>query len=197
MSEAVNDTLLGSVKKYLDAKKNIHITFPDGGQLVVSGAQRLFLQTGCRLDLMVTSEKDDIRLRSISNSSASLEAVLSRGRDVNELLWMLAFQMSGGSLLKGLAPTDVFSLIRWPNFSRLPHTGNCLRIAALVSQRPTSVPMVGRILDIPRTDVYRFYSAASVSGCTALVNKGGEVVPIRPHKQQSVISALLEKLRRA
>ena len=102
MSEAVNDTLLGSVKKYLDAKKNIHITFPDGGQLVVSGAQRLFLQTGCRLDLMVTSEKDDIRLRSISNSSASLEAVLSRGRDVNELLWMLAFQMSGGSLLKGM-----------------------------------------------------------------------------------------------
>lgn len=95
----------------------------------------------------------------------------ANGRPVAELLWSLAIAESRGQLLPGCRRDDVVHLTRWPNFTRLPTTENSLRIAALLTARPTSLVLASRILDIDESEVFSFYSAASYAGYTRVVNR--------------------------
>lgn len=94
----------------------------------------------------------------------------SQSRPVDELLWRAAYRASGGALLDRCHPFDVIRLIRWPNFTRVPHTESMLPLCSLLSRRPTSIAFAYRMLRIPRTEAINFCSAAMVAGYLEVIS---------------------------
>lgn len=111
---------------------------------------------------------------------------------------MLAYEISGGKLLFDAKDTHVFKLDRWPNFTKLPHSDNCLRMTAFLGKRATSVALVSKILQIPIEQVRRFYVASREAGYTIALNDKAEVIELPAKwKNRSLVSSLLMKLKRA
>lgn len=94
----------------------------------------------------------------------------SQSRPVDELLWSAAYSASRGALLDRCHPFDVIRLIRWPNFTRIPHTEHMLPLCSLLSRRPTSIAFAYRMLRIPRAEAITFCSAAMVSGYLEVIS---------------------------
>lgn len=93
-----------------------------------------------------------------------------------------------------LLPRRRGGVAHWPNFTRLPQTPNSLRIAALLVQHPTSVTLAARLLKIEREELYQFYSAARCAGLARAVNRKPEEPKLAPHRHQTLLAALLNKI---
>jgi len=119
------------------------------------------------------------------------------GRNIDELLWQATFYASAGRLMEGCYRDDVVVLKYWPNLTRLPHTPNSMRIAALLSRHPTSIYFASRLLKVQPGEMYQFYSAARAAGFALPINRNGsEELTIKQHRNQSLLSALLNKIAR-
>ena len=96
--------------------------------------------------------------------------VIKDGRPLEELLWKAAFHGSSGRLLEGCHLFDVVELLRWPNFTRLPHATCCLPLCSLLAKRPSSIAFAHRMLRVPPADAMRFYSAARSAGYLRVIS---------------------------
>ncbi|WP_221801172.1 hypothetical protein [Oceanobacter mangrovi] len=173
------------------------IRFRSGKQMVILGKEQLFLQSGCSLEELVAATPASTLVRKLSDSSEAVTLTRQKGRELSELQWMLAYEISAGRMLFDARDTDIFTLNRWPNFTRLPHSDNCLRMAALLGRRATSVALVAKMLKVPLSQVRQFYVAAREAGYTEAL-RSAEVIDLQPAIQQrSLISSLLMKLKRA
>lgn len=119
------------------------------------------------------------------------------GRDAGELLWKAAWHASGGALMQGCQPLDRVELLGWPNLTRLPHDEDASRIAALLSHHPASIAFVSRLLHIPLSHVYRFYSAACCAGLVRVVSRKLDEPQLQPHRSRGVLALLWQKLAHA
>ena len=127
----------------------------------------------------------------ISSREASNDQV---GRNIEELMWMAGFYASNGLLMEGLYRDDVVELMHWPNFTRLPMTRNSLRIASLLSSRPTSITFAQRFLKIDPSEIFQFYTAAHCAGLARAINKTAVEPPMKPHRNQPLLGLLLSKI---
>ena len=118
------------------------------------------------------------------------------GRNIDELMWKTAFYASNGRLMEGCYRDDVVELTYWPNLTRVPVTPNTPRIAALLNRHPTSVTLAARLLKVDMAEMYQFYSAARCAGLARAVNRTPEEPKLEPHRNQSLLSALLAKVAR-
>jgi len=118
------------------------------------------------------------------------------GRNIDELMWQAAFHASQGRLMEGCYRDDVVELTYWPNLTRLPLTPNTARISALLNRHPTSVTLAARLLKVELSEMYQFYSAARCAGLARAVNRTPEEPKLEPHRNQSLLSALLAKVAR-
>ncbi len=116
------------------------------------------------------------------------------GRNIDELMWMSAFHASKGRLMDGCFRDDVVELTYWPNLTRLPLTANTPRIAALLNRHPTSITFAARLLKVDMKEMYQFYSAARCAGLARAINRTPEEPKLEPHRNQSLLSALLAKV---
>jgi hypothetical protein len=116
------------------------------------------------------------------------------GRNIDELMWQAAFYASEGRLMQGCYRDDVVELAYWPNLSRLPHTPNSMRIAALLTRHPTSIFFATRLLKVEPAEMYQFYSAARAAGLARPINRAVEEPKLEPHRNQSLLSSLLKKI---
>lgn len=118
------------------------------------------------------------------------------GRNIDELMWQAAFHASNGRLMEGCYRDDVVELAYWPNLTRVPLTENTPRIAALFNRHPTSVTFAARLLKVEMAEMYQFYSAARCAGLARAVNRTPEEPKLEPHRNQTLLSALLSKVAR-
>jgi len=116
------------------------------------------------------------------------------GRNIDELLWQAGYHASGGRLMEGCNWNDVVKLNYWPNFTRLPTTPNCLRIAALLASQPTTIEYTILSLKVKRKEIYQFYCAARCSGAISTVNEIAKEPVLKPHRSNALISLLLSKI---
>lgn len=198
MTDNEKNSLLMLIKQAKQEQRNLHLCFESGGQMVVLGKEELYRQSGCSLKDLREAVPANTTVKKLTEKSPAVASVRNKGRELRELQWMLAYEMSAGKLLFGAKDTHVFKLDRWPNFTRLPHSDNCLRITALLGKRATSVALVAKILDIPIEHVRRFYVASREAGYCVALNQQPEITEPAPKwKERSLISSLLMKLRRA
>ncbi len=118
----------------------------------------------------------------------------SVGRNIDELMWIAAFHASKGRLMEGCFRDDVVELSYWPNLTRLPLTENSARIAALLNRHPTSITFAARLLKVDMPEMYQFYSAARCAGLARAINRTPEEPKLEPHRNQTLLSALLAKV---
>ncbi|MGM0564917.1 MAG: hypothetical protein ACQES2_11345 [Pseudomonadota bacterium] len=190
--------LLDLLERSKRKKQNLHVKLKGSGQLVVLGGEGLYRQSGCSLEQLLAANPSNTTVKSLSDKAPSVKSAKDKGRELEELLWMIAYELSEGDLLFGAEETDVFKLHRWPNFTRIPHTDDCLRIAALVTRRATSVRLAAKVLNVPIQEVKRFYSAAKAAGYTNHLAEKAEVIQLDERRENnSFISSLLNKLKRA
>ncbi len=83
---------------------------------------------------------------------------------VKELLWDTATWAARGRVAVGTDLTKPVALIRWPNMTRLREFPHAARVAALWIKRPTSLINTAKILEVPRQDVFGFYTATKAIG---------------------------------
>ncbi|VAW60185.1 hypothetical protein MNBD_GAMMA08-2181, partial [hydrothermal vent metagenome] len=108
--------------------------------------------------------------------------------------WMAGFYASNGRLMMGSYRNDVVELLHWPNLTRLPSTPNTMGIASLLSSCPTSITLAHRFLGIELSEIYQFYAAARCAGITRIVNRAPEEPSFKPHRNQPLLSMLLDKI---
>lgn len=111
------------------------------------------------------------------------------GEPISALLWRLALWTYRGRLPED---TDIHSRVflrHWPNLTRLLETPDAMRIAALWSEQPMSLPHTAEALRVPQRHVFAFYAAAHTIGLAGqarresdyLLSAGpGEADPQRP-----------------
>ncbi|PSF05025.1 hypothetical protein C7H09_16890 [Marinobacter fuscus] len=193
-----HNSLLVLISRAGEEQVNLLLRFKDGGQMIVLGREQLFRQSRCSLASLLAATPANTKIKRLPDSAAAVTGTREKGRELSELQWMLAYEMSRGRMLFGGQDTDLFKLDRWPNFTRLPHTDNCLRMTALLIRRATSVTLVSQILKIPIEQVRQFYVAAAQAGYTSTPHRStaedGKAVPV---KTPGIIASLLQKLRRS
>ncbi|WP_139826079.1 hypothetical protein [Derxia lacustris] len=104
---------------------------------------------------------------------------------IDELLWMAGYSASQGRMIAGGSLLDVVRVQRWPNFSRLPHGLDAMRMVALLTRHPTSIALAARILGIRIEEGCRVYAAATCAGLVEVMNRrsvavGSAAVALEP-----------------
>ena len=117
-----------------------------------------------------------------------------QGRNLDEALWKTAIYVSRGNLIGPCQRDDVIELMYWPNITRLPKTPNTLSLAAFFSRYPTSVTLASRILKVPLSELFTFYSAAYSAGLVKIHNRVAEPPKFKPHKDSTFLGQLLTRL---
>lgn len=181
---------LSVVTRALEQKQSLLIRLGNGCDIFLNGTRRSFFT------------QDNEHLKATGNDYRHLSFIpgqsppahLNREHPISELQWIVAYYQSNGSLLGQCRRDDVIKLIRWPNFTRLPHELADQRIAALFTRRATSLVLASRVLKTDEPELNRFYSAANAAGYTRIINRvAPPVIERQEHKHQSIIGKLITR----
>mgnify|MGYP001426156569 CR=1 FL=1 len=184
---------LSLLKQALEHRQNLLIILGNQCEIFVNGTRRSFFTRGhdYRQATLI-----DYRACSVIPASAAPQ-YLTEERPVSELLWTVAYHQSNGALLGQCRRDDVVQLVRWPNFTRLPHELSDHRMAALLTRRATSLVLASRVLKTDEPELNRFYSAAHAAGYTRIVNRpASTVIERQEHKHQTIIGKLINRFWR-
>lgn len=188
--------LLGALSHGVAEGQDLHIEVTGLGELVVLSSRGEYFAYTSDLPALLKAAPQNARITPMTPEKGRTPTILQVGRNIDELMWQAAFFASEGRLMKGCYRDDVVMLEFWPNFSRLPHTPNSMRITALLSRHPTSIFLAGRLLKVDAKEMYQFYSAARAAGFARAINRKPEEPKIEPHRNQSLLSSLLKKIAR-
>lgn len=192
---SADDFLINIVKRAVKNEQNIQICHKGEGCITILSSageyfdhtdniQRFCITPASQLTVTILSQKD------IESMPADI------GRNIDELMWMAGFYASDGRLLEGCFRDDVVELMHWPNLTRLPSTANTMRIASLLSRHPTSITLAQKFLGVSFNELYQFYSAARCAGLARAVNRTPVEPSLKPHRNQALLSLLLNKIAR-
>ena len=122
------------------------------------------------------------------------------GQSLDVFLWKVAVWSSVGRLPAGTNLSEPVKLKHWPNLTRFYPIPNAMRIATLIIDQPRPLPLVIKVLNLPQSHVFAFYSAANAIGLVA--NREGvgessvaEQVTPQKHKHHSLFGRILKRLR--
>lgn len=125
-----------------------------------------------------------------------------RVSSIDYFLWDLALRTARGRIPRDTDLSSPLYLQHWPNFTRLPHTPNAMRIAALWVENPRTLDDIADNLAIERSDVYSFYSAALSIGLAGTARRQVDTL-IAPRKVQDsdtskrgLFSSILRRLKK-
>lgn len=189
-----DETLITIIKRAVVNSQDILLKLDGVGELLLLASRgEYFSQVSDELSFFA-SPVADIDITILAKGDHRLPSTETIGRNCDELMWKAAFYNSKGRLMQGCSPVDMVELEHWPNLSRLPHTTNAPRIAALLSGHPTTIAFAARLLRIAPVEVYQFYSAARCAGLARPVNRTPEEPKLEPHRHQTLLSALLKRI---
>lgn len=196
MTAVAAEELALELKNVSVKSESVSLTFHKGPTILIGGGSAKFLVIGADMDGLLQWLDKKYSLTTLKTSSAEYQQVSKTGRPISELLWFVAFHCSSEVLLPGCQRSDVIKLKRWPNLTRLDSSENSIRIAALLSSRPTSLDLAGRILNIEKTELFRFYNAAYYSGIATSLNRKEDAFIPDQGKHNPIIPKLITYLTR-
>lgn len=189
-----DETIITVLKRAVVNKQDIHLELTEIGELLLLAQRGEYFARLSDEQAFFTTDIADIDVSVLGKGDRRLPAESVSGRNIDELMWKAAFYNSNGRLMEGCYPADMVELDHWPNLSRLPHTTNTARIAALLSRHPATIAFVARLLHIAPTEAYLFYSAASAAGLAKPVNRTQDEPKLEPHRHQTLLSSLLKRI---
>jgi hypothetical protein len=190
-----DDYVITLVRRALQNKQDVVIALAGVGEIVVRGTQGEYL-AGDDLDMQrfCTAPVGRFQVTVLAADAIAQRTRDRFGRNIDELMWMAGFHASGGRLMKDCSNYDVVQMRHWPNLSRVPHTPNCMRIVAMLTQHPTSIAVAYRLLKIEAKELYQVYSAARCAGLARVVNGAVREPVLKPHRNQTLLSQLMSKI---
>lgn len=165
-------------------------------ELIILGHEGCFARRDSSLPMSVRRILPaGFRHRTMGDNPQLRSWALENSRPLEELVWDCAYNLAEDGLLPGCRRDDVVQLRRWPNLTRLQAGKHGVRLAALLSSRPTSLVLASRILDLEEREVFRFYSACKYAGMIRTVNRvEAALAPRREHKHITMIKRLFSHL---
>ena len=119
--------------------------------------------------------------------------------NIDALKWKVTEVMSAGQNPPGIDQhSDRIFIRNWPNFSRLPHSDDELRIASLWLTHPMSLIATATSLQIALEKVNDFYAAADAAGLIGVLFRETERHEKRTRptpEQQHINPGLLGKIK--
>ncbi len=186
--------LLGTLRRAVANQQDIYIEAGQHGELLLLSSRGEYHSTHNEPSQLLTLAPSEVKVTTLDGNKAEMFASGRVGRNIDELLWQAAYYASEGRMMSGIYRDDVVELEYWPNFSRLPHTSNSMRIAALLSRHPTSIHFATRLLKVDQAEMFQFYSAARAAGFARAINRKVEEPKLQPHRNQTLLSSLLKKI---
>jgi len=189
-----DNTLITDLKRAVLNSQDILLEQEGKGRLLVLGGRHEYFAQMPDEKAFFSAPHSAVKVTLLPKNDRLIPAANVIGRNVDELMWKVAFHSSQGKLMKGCYPVDVIELTRWPNLTRLPHTANTPRIASLLSRQPSSPAIAGKVLKVSPQEMYQFYSAAHCAGLTRPLNRALPEPKLEPHRQRGLLAALWERL---
>jgi hypothetical protein len=189
-----DDYLINTLRRATANQQNIHLAVAGQGELVMLGSRGEYFAYLDDMAAFITTPQHRVSLTILPPGDARIPAPQEIGRNIDELMWQAAFHASQGRMMQGCYRDDVVELEYWPTLSRLPHSPNTMRIAALLSRHPTSIFFATRLLKVEPAEIYQFYSAARAAGFARAINRKPEEPKLEPHRNQSLLSSLMKKI---
>lgn len=188
------DYLLEILRRATANQQDIHLSVDGLGEIMLLSSRGEYHGDVEDIAAFLTVSPERCKLTILAAEDSRLPEPGQVGRNIDELMWMAAFYASQGRLMEGCYRDDVVELDFWPNLSRLPHTPNTMRIAALLTRHPTSIYFAARLLKVELPEIYQFYSAARAGGFARAINRTPEEPKLEPHRNQTLLSGLLKKI---
>ncbi|BAU48390.1 hypothetical protein SVA_1836 [Sulfurifustis variabilis] len=186
--------VVGLLRRAVANRQDVRIHGGDLGEIILFPARGEFFASG---DVPTLCQAPADRFRVSCLGAAKTEAIARQhgiGRNLDELMWQAGYYASNGRLMEGCFRDDVVQLRHWPNLTRLPAPASAMRVAALLTRYPTSIGFAGRLLKVPRTEMYAFYSAARCAGLAIAINRKPVEPVLKPHRNQPLLGLLLNKI---
>lgn len=188
-----DDYLINIIRRAVKNSQNIHISIPGLGNIILMSSIGEYLDNTDDLERFSKFPASVYKVTILDNRDINADMKVN-GRNIDELMWIVGFHISEGRLMEGCYRDDVVELMQWPNLTRLPATPNAMRLASLLSHHPTSITLAQHFLRIDRSEAYQFYSAARCAGLVRAVNRVPQEPPLKPHRNQALLSLLLNKI---
>jgi hypothetical protein len=191
-----DEYLLNTLRRATSNGQDLYIEVDGIGELLMLSNRGEYFSFVTDMAAFLTTSPDRCKLTILKEGDERIPGEEIIGRNIDELMWEAAFHASKGRLMEGCYRDDVVELMHWPNLSRLSHTPQSMRIAALLTRHPTSVFFAMRLLKVSPEEMYQFYSAARASGLARPINRKPEEPKLEPHRNQTLLSSLLSKIAR-
>ncbi len=168
--------LVGLVQRALAEGHDTRISLPGKGAVYLFPAQRAYAASLVDLAGFCQMPAACFKTALLDAEQAALLRDASPLRNVSELLWTAAFHASNGRMVESRVGDrlvhmhDIIRFRHWPNLSRLPITGNTMRICALLTRQPSSILLIPRKLGISAEEMFQVYSAAYCSGALEILS---------------------------
>jgi hypothetical protein len=203
-----DDYLIGTLRRAIADGRDIQVALPGIGAVTVFPKRGEYFSNLTDLAPLCRAAAAHVQVTPLAGGSAE-DTEPKIGRNIDELLWQAGFYASEGRLMQGCFYDDVVQLHHWPNLSRLPVTPNSMRICALLVRHPTSVMLAYRLLKVPGSEMFQFYTAARCAGIVDVLNREieeeenngaeldapeGEAPVLMLQRKQTLLSLLLEKI---
>ena len=114
--------------------------------------------------------------------------------DLDCFIWKVALWSSRGRIPQSVSLHTPVYLSEWPNLTRLAAIPHAMRIAALLSQQPQTLPDIALNLKIPQRYVFAFYSAANALGISNNCKRQVDNLFVQKSEKSSYSRSLLGKL---
>ena len=189
-----DDYMLNIVRRATSNKQDVLLESDDYGDLLLLSSRGEYFDGLSNIQAFCTLPSSQIKVTILKPDDQRIPGEDMVGRNIDELMWIGAYYASDGHLMYGCYRDDVVEMDYWPNLTRLPHTANTPRIISLLSRHPTSITFAIRLLKIDASEVYQIYSAARSAGLARAINRKPEEPKLEPHRNQSLLSALLTKI---
>jgi hypothetical protein len=188
--------LINELRRATANKQDLLIELDGVGEIILLSSRGEYFGFATDMAEFCTVPLDRYKITILEPGHLRMPSMESVGRNIDELMWQTAFYASSGRLMEGCYRDDVVELAFWPNLTRLPMTENTPRIAALLNRHPTSITFAARLLKVDMPEMFQFYSAARSAGFARAINRTPEEPKLEPHRNQSLLSALLSKVAR-
>jgi hypothetical protein len=190
------DYLINILRRATANEQDLLVELDGVGEIILLSSRGEYFGFATDMATFCTVPTEQYRITILGPDHLRMPTEKSVGRNIDELMWQAAFHASGGRLMEGCFRDDVVELSYWPNLTRLPLTENTPRIVALLNRHPTSVTFAARLLKVEMEEMYQFYSAARCAGLARAINRTPEEPKLEPHRNQTLLSALLAKVAR-
>ncbi len=189
-----DDYIINIIRRATANQQNLQLNTEEHGKLILLSTRGEYFSSLDDIKAFCRLPAEKINVTLLSNNDKEIPDIEGFGRNIDELMWMAAYYISDGRLIQGCYRYDVVEIQHWPNLTRLPHTPNTPRIISFLRRYPTSITLVSHLLKIEAEEIFQIYSAAHCAGLTRIINRKPEEPELNPHRNHTLLSALLNKI---